>query len=102
MAINIQTRGRDNQYEANGKYENGVFVVLKGSRLALLKAKTQVPDYVKKLRNDETYVNERSEVIKDCIFTSASHAALFVTGNVSNGLRVWKTEDGKGLRDSIK
>ena len=35
------------------------------------------------------------------MFRSASTAASFVTGNISNGMRVWKLESGKTLGSAI-
>ena len=36
-------------------------------------------------------------LLKDVPFRSASTAATFVTGNISNGMRVWKVSPGKDL-----
>lgn len=101
MNINIYTSGRDKQYCAEGVYDGKKVIVFKGATLNHFRAKTQVPEYISLLRTSRDYV-EDNVLLKDCEFSSPSHAALFVTGNISNGLRVWKTEDGKYLRESIK
>lgn len=102
MKLLVKTTGRDKQYMAEGVFLGNSFIVKKGSMLAEFKAMKQVPEYVRTMRGDNTIVGDDNVTLKDCTFTSASHAALFVTGNVSNGLRVWKTEDGKYLRESAK
>lgn len=102
MELLVKTIGRDKQYIAEGVFLDQSFIVKKGSKVAEFKAIKQVPEYVRDMRNDKSIVSDDKFILKDCKFTSASHAALFVTGNVSNGLRVWKTEDGKYLRDSVK
>lgn len=101
MSLIVKTVGRDKQYDAQGIYSENEFIVKKGSKIAELKATAQVPQYVSNMRNN-IHVVKDGIVLEDCSFTSASHAALFVTGNISNGLRVWKTNDGQYLRESVK
>lgn len=99
--IEVYTKGREGQYEAVGAYYEDKFVVKKGAKLGLLKAINQVPEYVRIQREDSSKVKDN--ILQcDVEFKSASVAALFVTGNISNGLRTWKTSDGKYLRESIK
>lgn len=102
MELLVKTIGRDKQYMAEGIFSDQRFIVKKGGKVAELKAVKQVPEYVRNMRSDKSIVSDDKVILQDCTFTSASHAALFVTGNVSNGLRVWKTEDGKYLRESVK
>lgn len=102
MKLNIYTKGRDNQYFAEGEYKDGKVIVYAGAKINKFRATNQVPEYIKKARFDENLVNENGYLLANISFTSASHAALFVTGNISNGLRVWKTEDGKYLRETVK
>ena len=40
-------------------------------------------------------------VKEDILFKSPSTAANFVTGSSSNGLSVWKSEDGRSLKQVI-
>ena len=46
------------------------------------------------------YVSE-GIVTTDVLFKSSSTAANFITGRSTNGLIVWKTEDGKTLKEFI-
>lgn len=47
-------------------------------------------------------VDENGIVMEDVRFLSASTAANFVTGNSTNGLKAWKSEDGRTLGEIIK
>jgi hypothetical protein len=55
----------------------------------------------KRYLNDNNFVDENGIVLKDCSFNSPSTAAQFVTGSSRNGYLVWKTKDGKKLKDII-
>lgn len=52
---------------------------------------------VEKLQKDANIVSSDFILLKDVSFRSASTAATFVTGNISNGMRVWKVSPGKDL-----
>lgn len=91
-------------YDATGVYdpEAKTLVVKKGSRVAESAAES------KTFKGSQRIVRLWDETVEDCIvtkdmtFTSASTAANFVTGQSSNGLRTWKTEDGTDLGKALK
>ena len=91
-------------YDATGVYdpEAKTLVVKKGSRVAESAAES------KTFKGSQRIVRLWDEAVEDCIvkkdmtFNSASTAANFVTGQSSNGLRTWKTEDGTDLGKALK
>ena len=58
---------------------------------------SKVNPIVTKLRNDSSIVSPDYVLLKDISFKSVSTAATFVTGNISNGMRVWKVSSGEDL-----
>ena len=44
-----------------------------------------------------TYTDSERNIIKECVFTSPSTAAQFVTGRSTNGYDTWKIEKKKNL-----
>ena len=94
MNVEVYTKGRLNNYEAYGIFDGKGLVVKKGSRVSEKVAKNVNPVVIKMrekvLQGDFT----TKENVK---FRSPSTAAAFVTGNVSNGYRVWKVEQGVDL-----
>ena len=52
--------------------------------------------------NDRSKIDDKGNVLEDVIFNSLSTAATFVTGRSANGMIVWKTLDGKNVRDTLK
>lgn len=90
-------------YDAKGEYDpkSKTLVVFKGSRVAEFVAES------KTFRGSVRVAKLWDEAVEDCIvkkdmrFNSASTAANFVTGQSSNGLRTWKTEEGIDLRKAL-
>ena len=95
MRIKVFTKGR-NGYDAFGIFNGKGITVQKGSVIAREIA-SKVNPIVRKLREDKKVVSPDYVLLKDVEFRSASTAATFVTGNISNGMRVWKVEKGKDL-----
>lgn len=95
MNIKVFTKGR-NGYDAVGIYDGKGVTVKKGSVISNVTA-AKVNPIVSKLRSDKTVVSADFVVLKDVKFRSPSTAATFVTGNISNGMRVWKVSEGKDL-----
>ena len=96
MKTKIYTKGRLNDYEAFGVYDGKSVVVLKGSKISNKVASKINPVVIKK-RSDKTLVSDSYVTLMDISFRSPSTAAAFVTGNISNGMRVWKVEEGMDL-----
>ena len=98
--IKVFATGRNEKYSAEGIFDGKGVTVLKGSRISAITG-AKINPIVEKRRNDRSIVSEDNEVLQDVYFRSSSTAATFVTGNISNGLRVWKLDNGKDLH-SIK
>ncbi len=101
--MKILLQGRNNNYCAIGDYEltDGSVIVFKNSivskKISVSKTFRGV-DSVKRLRN--LYVKS-NKTTQDIRFKSSSTAANFITGNSTNGLRVWKTEEGITLKEYL-
>lgn len=95
MNVKVYTKGRGG-YDANGIFDGKGVTVKKGSILSKTTA-AKVNPVVKKLRKDNDVVSSDFILLKDVSFRSASTAATFVTGNISNGMRVWKVSPGEDL-----
>ena len=54
-----------------------------------------------KIEQDRKGVVHNRVLQENITFSSPSTAANFVTGSSTNGLRAWKTEDGKPLKESL-
>ena len=101
MDIRVFTNGRNGRYCANGIFDGKNLKVLQGSRISYTVG-AKVNPIVEELRKNPKIVSQDYVVLEDIIFRSASTAASFVTGNISNGMRVWKLESGKTLGSAIK
>lgn len=94
MNVEVYTKGRLNNYEAYGIFDGKGLVVKKGSKVSEKVAKNVNPIVIK-MR--EKVLQGDFTTKEDVYFRSPSTAAAFVTGNVSNGFRVWKVEQGVDL-----
>ncbi|GEN82869.1 hypothetical protein SLU01_11810 [Sporosarcina luteola] len=83
--------------EAKCKQTNEGFVVLKGSHIETIDSNS-IPPAIKVSR-EKARIDENGILQEDVLFRSPSYAAAFVVGGHANGLKQWKTEDGKTLRD---
>ena len=101
MELKVYAKGRVRKYDAKGIYDGKGVTVLKGSKISE-KVGAKVNPVVEKLRNNPEKVSKDMIVLCDISFRSLSTAANFVSGNISNGFRVWKTEDGKELSEMRK
>ncbi len=95
---------KSNDIEGTGYESAQGFVVRKGSR-ARTQAVKSIPDYIADKRNDlvelgvliqdgETFV-----LTQDYTFESPSSAAGVLLGSSVNGLKVWKNQQGKTLKE---
>lgn len=103
MEIKVFAKTRDGKAQADALYKGEQIVVLAGSKVKTTLAKSvRGGNFVRQYLDDRTFVSPDGDVLRDCAFNSPSIAAMFVTGNTSNGYRVWKTNDGKTLGDFLK
>ena len=98
MKVKVIAKGKQNSYYANGIYDGKGVIVLKGSSISSKVAK-KIQPIVAKVRNNPEIVSKDMILLQDINFRSASTAASFVTGNISNGKRVWRTENGIKLKE---
>lgn len=96
MEYQVYTIGKIRNYNAKGIYDGKHLTVLAGSKIADTIGK-HIHPVARKLRNDPKIVSDEFILRKDITFRSASTAANFVTGNMTNGLLYWKLEDGSPL-----
>lgn len=103
MEIKIYAKTRDGSASAEAVYSGEKTIVLPGSRVKTTIAKSvRGGTFVQRYLDDRSCVTTDGKVLKECVFNSPSIAAMFVTGNASNGYRVWKTEGGQTLGDYLK
>jgi hypothetical protein len=95
--VKVFARGKSG-YNASGIFESDRFTVLKGSKISQNAGK-ELSESILKIRLDDSIIDQNGYLKKDTIFKSASTAASFVTGHSSNGLIVWKLENGDRLGD---
>ena len=82
--------------EADGIRTSEGFVVLQGSHVSPIDDDTISTS----LKEQRKKANIESGILKeDILFSSPSHAAMFVIGKSANGLTSWKTSDGRSLKD---
>jgi len=83
--------------EASCKQTSEGFVVLKGSHIET-KDSSCIPPGIKEARQKAKI--DTSEILQEnVLFRSPSYAAAFVIGGHANGLKEWKTADGKNLKE---
>ncbi len=103
MKIKIYAKTRDGIAKAEGIYTGEKTVVLAGGTIRNRIAESvRGGRFAKKYIDNPSFVSEDGRILADCEFDSPSTAAVFVTGNASNGYRVWKTEDGRPLDEYLK
>jgi len=83
--------------EATCRQTSEGFVVLSGSQIETIDSDS-IPSTIKESRQ-KAGIDDNGVLLKDMLFRSPSYAASFVIGGYVNGLRSWKTEDGRTLKD---
>lgn len=97
MSIEVVLKGRNHAYEAVGVFDGKGITVKKGSRISQ-DVSAKIQPIVIKLRKDKTIVDDNFILLQDVSFESASTAASFVSGTISNGLIRWRDKNGFTLR----
>jgi len=83
--------------QASCKRSSEGYIVLKGSVINPRLNEKTCSGIVKRAREQANI--ENNVLLEDMLFPSPSAAAMFVTGASANGYAVWKTTDGKTLKD---
>lgn len=103
MIIKMSMSNKNNSFYAEALYENGVVTVKKGGYINPgFSTSIRGGKMSKKYRNDSNYVSEKYEIVKDCVFSSPSTAAQFVSGRSVDGYHVWKIAPKQNLGDYLK
>lgn len=98
MDIQVFINDRNGNYNATGRYKGNELFVCAGGYIRMDFAE-HIRGGKKSLtyRNNPEYVDSEGKILKDCVFTSPSTAAQFVTGRSCNGYESWKVERRKSL-----
>jgi hypothetical protein len=83
--------------EADCQQTSEGFVVLKGSHIELIDSDS-IPIGIKEAR-EKAKINDDGILLEDVLFKSPSYAASFVRGGHANGMKAWKTAEGKTLKE---
>jgi hypothetical protein len=103
MKINVVLKPRTGSSFAEGIYDGKTLMVLKGGKISDdFAAHIRGGKIAKTYREDKLFVDENHCIIKECVFSSPSTAAQFVTGRSTNGYEAWKVEFKKSLGDYLK
>ena len=95
--MKIVFKSEKGNFNATAEYINKSVKVLKGSIISNRNYNCKLSPIVTDIRNNKEFVKDYI-LIKDVSFDSLTMAAQFVSGYKANGLRVWKTEDGKKIK----
>ncbi len=103
MKINVWLKQRSTDVFAEAVYEGEKITVLPGGKISSdfashIKGGTKAKGF----RDNPEYVDKDHKIIKECVFSSPSTAAQFVTGRSTNGYEAWKVENKKSLGNYLK
>jgi len=93
---------RNANAKATGRRTSEGFVVLKGSILSQRIAKSCPEIAIKARTKYKDRINESYTLMDDVLLSSPSAAAAFVGGSSLSGNELWKTEDGRTLKNLEK
>ena len=103
MKVKVYLAMYASDVKAEAIYEGETITVLPGGTISV-----DFADHIKggrkakSFRNNPEYVDSNRNIIKECVFTSPSTAAQFVTGRSNNGYETWKVENKKSLGAYLK
>lgn len=95
-------KSKRSDYNATCEYNDGIFKVLKGSKISPYNSKFILSKQVSSARNDKNIVGEDLITKKDVSFNSSSTSAQFVVAQSVNGNRAWKNENGEPFKKNKK
>ena len=103
MKVKVYLTMRSSDVRAEAIYEGENITVLPGGIISSdFAAHIRGGAKAKAFRDNIEYVDADRKIIKECVFTSPSTAAQFVTGRSTNGYEAWKVEAKKSLGDYLK
>ena len=84
-------------FSARAEYSKEKIVLLKNSIISNKKYNCKISLKIEQMRKNKNLI-QNNVLQRDLQFNSLSSMAEFVSGYKANGLRVWKTEDGKKIK----
>lgn len=88
-------------FNAIAEYSKDKIILLKNSVISNKIYNCKISPKIEQLRKDKNII-ENNILQKNLSFSSLSATAEFVSGYKANGLRVWRTEDGKKIKEDLK
>lgn len=103
MKIDIHFSLKNGSAYADGIYDGEKTIVKAGGRISdsfasCIKGGTMA----KRVRDDPKCVDADRNIIADCVFSSPSTAAQFVSGRSLSGYEAWKVDKKKSLGTFLK
>lgn len=103
MEVKVVLKPRTGTSYAEAIYDGEKMVVKAGGKVSAdFAAHIRGGSTAKKYREDPCFVDAKGNIIKDCVFSSPSTAAQFVTGRSTNGYEAWKVDTKKSLGAYLK
>lgn len=104
MEIEINIKSRNSRAHAQAIYDGKQVKVKIGGIISESFAEhIKGGKSAKNYRESREYVTAEGNIIKECVFSSPSTAAQFVTGRSTNGYSAWKVEKtGQTLGEYLK
>ena len=103
MKIHVTLSSKVYDEMAEAIYEGSIITVLPGGKIRLDFAEhIRGGRKAKSYRDNPEYVDAEGNILKECVFTSPSTAAQFVTGISTNGYEKWKVEPKKSLGEYLE
>lgn len=99
MSIDVYLSSKDHSYDAKGTYSERILIVKKGSKIRSNFAEhIRGGNNAKSFRDNPMFVDADGNVLVDCMFSSPSTAAQFVTGSSTNGYTAWHVDKKTTLK----
>ena len=95
-------KGLRNDFDATLELIDGKYIVKKGSKVSKTVSEHFSSTNVVIKRRNDAGIKEDRIVPNDIEFKSSSVAGEFVSGSSCNGPSLWKTKDGKMIKDMME
>lgn len=99
--VNYKSKKRDCHAEGIFNENDNTLIVKKGAKISIKKDERFRISKEAQKREDKTLF-EKNILKNDLKFKSPSVAAQFISGSSLNGLKVWKTEDKRPLKEYLE
>ena len=103
MKIKVHFSRKDGTAFADAIYDGTHTIVKAGGKISeSFSSAIRGGDEAKSKRANPEFVDSERNIIADCVFTSPSTAAQFVSGRSVSGYEAWKVEKKKDLGTYLK